>query len=392
MPLLAVVLTSLLATANGAPPSAPTKAPAQSDSVACKGEQQPQAKADDAEPPQTPEQKAAAAAYQDYMRALVQSLSKSPSPRDRALALQMGFFADVWDSHQSTPAEKAQRGTVLRAAAEAAPDDVLVQWLWVRANPEESGCNAAKPCVHRLEAVARMQPDNGSAWVPLFNAKWKAKDIPAAETVLATMARASYFDEQQGTAVKAWMEMFHRYPIPESAFVPGSPEANLDQQTIEFSNSISLAAAIAMPFLGDTVDACRRERHPDASPQRFRDCAQVGRSMLAHATSLIDRQIGRALLRVSGQATAVDIANARVQDWQYEQWENLLPGLSENDLGYLKENAADWMDTGDEIKVLQHQMQRKGIPLTPPADWQPRGRDGKPISPLGEDPAPAHQP
>jgi hypothetical protein len=235
----------------------------------------------------------------------------------------------------------------------------------------------------------RLQPDNGSAWVPVFSAAWKAKDIPAAESALANMARVSYFDEQYGTAVKAWMEVFDRYPVPRSAIVPGSPEEKLDDQTLDFVSALAFSFGMVMPDYQGLVDACRRDKHPNASPQRFRDCARVGRTMLAHSSSWISRQISRALLRVSGQATEEDIANARVEDWLYDQYQKQVFDLSGNDLGYLKEYAADWMDTGDEIKVLQREMQRKGILLTPPADWQPHGRDGKPISPLGEDPVPA---
>jgi len=188
------------------------------------------------------------------------------------------------------------------------------------------------------------------------------------------------------------MEMFHRYPVPMSAFVAGTPEAKLDERTIDFSMSFTYVVGMMTPPYQGLIDACRRDKHRDASPQRFRDCAQVGRSMMAHSSSLISRQIGRVLLRTSGQATTEDIANARVVEWQYEQWGSLLAANSEDEAAYAKETAADWIDTGDEIKVVQLELRRRGIPLTPPNDWQPHGRDGKPISPLGEDPAPAKQP
>lgn len=388
MPFLIVALTSLLATTSSAPPRAPNKAPAQSDSVTCDKPQPPTARADN-EPPPMPAQKAAQAAYAEYHRSVLRSLRSSAAPRDRALAIQMGDMVDMWDGHEPTPADRVQRGAMLRAAAAAAPDDTLVQWLWVQASPEDSGCDVGRPCPHRLEALARVQPDNGSAWVPVFSAAWQAKDIPAAETALANMARATYFDEKFGETVRAWVEMFHRYPVPTSAFDHDSPEARLDPQTLAFENAFSYAAATSFPAYQGPINACRREEHPDASPQRFRDCAQVGRSMLAHSRSLISSQIGRALLRVSGQATAADIANARVVDWQYEQWQKLLPGQPGHENDSLKETGADWLETGDEIQVMQRQLQRAGIPLTPPANWQPHGRDGNPTSPLGEPPASA---
>jgi hypothetical protein len=385
MPFLIVALTSLLVAAIHAAPPAPAKTPAQSDSVAGAGVQHPQDKDDASESQQTPEEKAAQVAGQSYMLSLALSLSNSASPRDRAMATEVWGIVDVWDHRATASADRLRRGAILRAAAEAAPDDALVQWMWVHASPEDSGCNATRPCPHRLEAVALLQPDNGSAWVPLFNAAWMAKDVPAAESTLADMARSTNFDEQSGTALKAWMDIYQRYPVRRSVFVPRSDEDKFEEQTVEFTSSLAFAGAMAIQNLGELVNACRYEKNPDASPQRFRDCAQVGRLMMAHSSSLISRQIGRALLRVSGQATAEDIAKARVVEWQYEQWGNVIP--ADDDVEYLKAEASDWLDTSDEIKVLQREMQRKGIPLNPPAEWQPHGRDGKPISPLGEDPA-----
>ncbi len=391
MPLLIVTLTSLLATVSTASIAAPTNAPAQSANAASVEPAHPQNATDESDPPLMPAQKAAGAAYRNYMGSLMHSLRTSADARDRALATTMSFTVDFFDTHEPTPADRVMRGAMLRGAAEAAPDDALVQWFWASASLEDSGCNASSPCPHRVEAAARLQPDNGSAWLPVFNAAWRVNDIPAAESALAQMAHATRFDEQMGTALKAWMDVYRRYPMPKSVIVKDSSDAMADDQSRNFTSSMAWAAATAIPAYDPLVKACSREKHPEASALRFHDCAQVGRLMLMQSTTLIGRQIGRALLRVSGQATAADIANARVVDWQYEQLKMLAAAQAGHESADLKTAAADWLNTGDEIKTLQRRMQRAGIPLTPPADWQPT-RNGKPISPLGESTAPAKQP
>ena len=392
MPLLTVALTSLLAAAGSAPATEPTIAPTLSARAASIEPSRAQDATDDAEAPQTPEQVAAQAAYRDYMHSLVQSLRDSASPRDRALATQMGFFVDYSDRSEPTPADRADRGARLRAAAEAAPGDGLVQWFWANASAEDSGCNANNPCPHRVDATLRSQPDNGAMWIPKLNIAWQANDIPAAESALAQMASATHFDDQIGTALKAWMDVYQRYPMPRSALAKDSPEAKLDDRERNFGAAMGFAFATVTPAYQTLVQACSREKHPDASPSRFRDCAQIGLLMLMHSTSLISRLIGRAVLRVSGQATAADIANARIVYWQHEHWLSLVSTRAADEASDIKALARDWLDTGDEAQVMQRRLGRAGIPLTPLADWQPHGRDGKPISPLGEAPATSKQP
>lgn len=320
----------------------------------------------------------------------MRSLRTSADARDRALATQMTFMTDFFDAHEPAPVDRTARSAMLRDAAEAVPDDALVQWFWANASSEDSGCDPSSPCPHRTEALAHLQPENGSAWLPVFNAAWKANDIPAAESALAQMAVATHFEDQMGPALKAWMDVYRRYPMPNAAVARNSAGAALDVQTINFTSSMAFAAAAAIPAYQSLMQACSHEKHPDASALRFHDCAQVGRTMLTHSTTLLSSMIGRSVLRVSGQATSQDLANARVATWRYEQWTKLLQGRDED--SDLKTVMADWLETNDETKVMQRRLLRAGMSLTPPPDWQRHGRDGKPISPLGEPPAPAKQP
>ena len=384
MALLLFALASLLATAGGSPAPPGNSGPyravhrqdVQGDSALLQPTQQ-----------QAAENMAYEAASHDYLASLETSLRKSPYPRDRALATLM--MEQVPEYHALTADETALRGALLRGAAEVAPEDVLVQWLWTNATVADSGCDASNPCPQRIEAAARVQPDNGAAWDPVVFTAFAAGNIPAAESALQKMAQATHFDDQHGVTLKAWMEIFQRYPMPDamaidlkrSAFAT-TPMANFDAQTRNFTIAETYAVPAAAQPYGWPVGQCDRSKHPQASQQRMRDCAQVGRVMLTRSTSLLYGRIGRALLRVSGQATATDDANARVEAWQLEQASTApAPTREDKTVELMNAIAADWLETGDEVQVNQRRVQRAGIPLTPPADWVAHGPDSKPMPP-----------
>jgi hypothetical protein len=381
MTMLSVALSLLLATGNTPATSVAT---VQAQSSASAADQQARDAGGDSNPPTTPEQKAAGAAYRDYTLSLLHALRVSSDARDRALATQMAWLPDVHDGREQTVKDKASQGALLRDAAASAPDDALVQWIWAEAPPAESGCDAGPPCAHRDSAVVRLQPDNAAAWLPVFNAASDAGDSPATDYAIAQMALASRFDDQMGIAVKAWMDVYARYPIPASVVPADSPDAQFDDQDRGFVSSMEFAAAMSIGPYQSLMRACSRDRHPDASSLRLRDCAAIGRLMMTQATSMISRQIGRGILRVSGQATDADLASARALDWRYENWTKLVFASKQDDGARLKATARDWEETGDETQVMDRELERSGIALTPPASWQPTGRDGKPVSPLGE--------
>jgi hypothetical protein len=211
----------------------------------------------------------------------------------------------------------------------------------------------------------RLQPDNGSAWVPVFNAAWKANDSAAAESALARMALARHFDEQYATVFKAWLDVDKRYPRWTG------PPVRYFGLALDAS---SYANGLGLPDYGPLLDACRSERPGKESPSRFRECAQVGRLMLTQSTSLFTKLVGRALLRESAQTTEADLVGLRDAMWQYEKWTSALPdrrGSSDR----ANAEGKDWLETGDETQVMQRGLRRLGIPLTPSVDWQPEHLD-----------------
>lgn len=319
------------------------------------------------------------ASYQAWMHGTEQALRASASPRDRALAALLR-------SLQAAPDPAADdRGALLRAAAQAAPDDALVQFLWAQASPGNSGCDDGHPCPERVAAAAHMQPDNAAAWVAVVDDAWQRKDTAAIDAALARMAQATGYDDQQGQLLMAWLDVYQRHPLPATAEVGAagrSPSADA------FNAAMSMAAVMLPSYQGLT-QSCHREWQPQASAQRFVDCATIGRGMLAHADDLIGQMIGRALLRLSGQATAADVDAARVAQWQYAQWQQMQ--RSWDDATADAALMEDWQQAGNEVAVMRLQLTRAGIPLQPPAGWQMHDSHGRPVPPLGN-PTPEARP
>ncbi|HEY2344779.1 MAG TPA: hypothetical protein VGH80_02725 [Xanthomonadaceae bacterium] len=326
------------------------------------------------------QQQDARAAYDAAMRALGVGLRNSASPRDRALVAYIGS-AYLIESRPSTSAERMANGAVLRAAAEAAPGDGYVQSLWMADKPEYSGCNSRTPCPDRSKALIHAEPDNALAWLPAVE---DAKDEAATDAALARMAQATTYDDHLGDAQKAWMDAFARYPLPAPRTAEAAKYTPL-ATVYEVANDLTkdTSASFAHPSFGGINTDCDRRRNPAASPQRFRDCAQIGRTILAHSGSLLGYMFGRDLLRISGQATPADIEMARIYRWQIDNWFQPRLGMLE-DPEEVNAIADDWGHADNEIEVMRIELTRAGIALVPPRGWWPHSGRG-PYNPLGED-------
>lgn len=318
-----------------------------------------------------------------FWHSLLPMLRASKNARDRALSTQTDALSyELRDDDTSALGSRKVLAALLRGAAKAAPDDALVQWLWASALEDDSGCDARDPCPLRAHALLRLQPDNGLAWVPVFNEAWSSKDIATAASVLAKIAASKRFDEQNGAALNAWMDVFRRHPIPRIVIGKTISKLPIDMGTINFLMADDIAVLTGNPYYSFLMGACDRNAQSTLPESRFRDCARVGRLMMNGATTLKGRLVGRRLLGFSKEVNPADVENARVLTWQVQQGMNRQDKVAE-----LKAHAADRMATDDEWEALKHQLSRAGVPMLPPPHWQPRFH-GHVINPLDMPPHP----
>ncbi|MEO7477691.1 MAG: hypothetical protein ABIT64_00470 [Lysobacteraceae bacterium] len=332
MPLLNLALTALLAT------NAASAAPA----------------------PTSPNVSAPARA--DVWDAIGQSLRNSASPRDWALASQIIFESG---DEASLAAKRRAGGALLRKAAEAAPKDAFVQWLWANAMPDMVGCDAHAPCPDRAAALAKLEPDNGAAWVPVINAAMDANNMRDADVALAHAVAATRYDERWFVSWKAWRDIYRRYPIltNRDPSDPFTADAEMSADGMAFS----MAGATGVPAYAPLVRGCTRAKHPQATAAHFEDCGKLGRLMLKQGMTLLAQSIGAGILRVSGTAKADDRAAARIAEWRQHQHAT----LPFDQPSEIRAYVADLERTGNEVEAQQLQLRRAGLSLTPPADWKP---------------------
>jgi len=317
----------------------------------------------------------------EYEVTLAHALAVSPIPRDRMLSAE--FYYPAFDVPVAF--DGSTGGAMRRAAAQAAPRDFLLQWVWSISNPRASGCDALRPCPERVGAAARVQSDNAAAWLPVLDATEDLHDEKAAEDALVHMAGGDRYEEPLGQLVKAWLDVFRRFPPPPTINMRDMQFS--DAGLFAFNAATSATDMITTPSYNGLFHACSRSTGPLAAPQHFAECASIARLML-RANTITARWEGRTLLILSGEATEADRASVRSFLWQIEQLQRLADQADKrfHDNGAAQEQLlmSDWAVSDNEIEMLHRRMSRVHVSFDPPAGWEPK-RDGKPIDPLQVD-------
>ncbi len=333
------------------------------------------------------------ALFHKNQHALELWLEQSKLPRDWALASQL--LEHIGDKSQATTRKVAG---LLGKAANAAPNDLLVQWLSTSSSAEQRSCELSPACPDRARELTRLDPENGAVWATVATAAWKQKDIPAFDNAIARMANAKRYDDTFSSTFRAWEDVIRRYP-PAKGLRPaknridisimGVPLASAQWTDSESANDIDRSPAGAafvlvseispIPMHSLLANACDRIKNPGASEHRFEDCGKAGRAMLAHSDFIIEREMGARVLRVSETATSNDIAMWRAERWLLNKFPPV--GL-EKDLLAFRGFLDSYDATNNEIAAIRTALAHADIPLSPPANWQPTNGKGEPVGPL----------
>lgn len=252
--------------------------------------------------PEDPAALLAQARWQSYLADRYTALSRSERPRDRAMAALL-------------PLEQAwpPREFVLMDAAAAAPDDVVVQWIWAQLGtaPAESCANGGRD-LQRAARLRQLDPDNAAVRMLWLEQAWNTDDKPAVDAALADMAAAQRFDIHFLDLLEAGIEGFERYPLPEDLVVPADGALSALPDSARRSSIVhafaAAQAATLLPSYQSLIQACDAGQElAVAAARRLAVCADIARLML-RAPTLIDRSVGYALLRKSARITAAEAA------------------------------------------------------------------------------------
>jgi hypothetical protein len=340
------------------------------------------AQTDDGDGDEGPHQKAAATEFEPSaawmadetlrQRRLIESLRTSASPRDWAIASQIFVMPDnASNDVDAAVAEMKKRhaetAELLRTAALAAPDDALVQWLALFEMPSTgSGCMSSKAPRERVDAVMRLEPDNGLALLPALNDAYQAKDATAIDTLLAQMAAAKHYDDHIVELTLALIDVAarHRDAVPVA---PADAPTTLADDDLVFI-SASAQGAIFGASLHDVAKVCDA-RQVDVDLRRYAACADIGRRVSRESPGLQLRLAGFEVLRKSGQFDAEDAAAEREMHWLIAQSIAVLQGESAEAVVPVIRRA--WLEHHDDFAAARAALAHAGIAPTPPAGWTP---------------------
>ena len=303
-----------------------------------------------------------------HRQSMFDALSASDNPRERALAALIDWF----------PVDKTrglQRSQLIARAADAAPDDALVQWMAVLlldSGPDSAFADASEQALRRMQSL---EPDNAAVWLQTLTSAANAGDIGGVDTALERMAASSVADEHYAGVMKALVDVYRGFPMPHRYFVLASRQTSREPvppttpQSMQFAMANALASAVALPAYADLVDACEIDETSGRHAWRAQDCAAVGRLFAAKGDTLISNRIGFALLRASHTWTGRDVANARTLDWL--AYQESLAGWAAGAEAEDRNNAriVNWIVSGSELGSFRYDLAAHGVALTPPAGW-----------------------
>ncbi len=283
-------------------------------------------------------------------------MTRSANPRDWALVPDYG---------------SAQRRERLVRAADAAPDDALVQWLAV--NALLSAVDTAKgtdPAAERTGAqLLAVQPGNAAHLLPALSQADRQADPVAIDQLLSVMATRSRFDIHFADGVHAWLALAERSDTATTLAAMGRLDAlhngrSAYPEELALSAGAAFSAAEAIPDYSMLFRVCRPAADLAAQTRRVDACEKIARLMTGQGQTMIDRMIGDALLRKIERQSDADRTQRRRWEWLMEAYAEI-----SNEADGAATLVDIWRNSDDELEVMTQTLQAAGVALDPPSDW-----------------------
>lgn len=305
--------------------------------------------------------------WREALLPLFEKLRQSSDPRDWMIASQLFQIGDL------DPASNGvARAELLKNAAAAAPDDVLVQWVAAMAVPASGGggCSAPKPLPANLDGLLRLEAANGLAWLPVLQQSYQDKDALGVDAALARMAAADRFDDHRQEYMRMLVKLYAANPqvgarigADLESTVGKLDEAGQAEVSFGMAMGQTMAVAPSLYLLNKVCDP-KQESAPEA--RRLALCADVGQRLAERGANASLRRDGESLLELVGQSQGK--IQALDRELEYLSWMLDQAGDQQRASAIFRE---EWSRSGDEVDALRATVNALGLPTTPPAMWQP---------------------
>ena len=314
-------------------------------------------------PAQDPQADAQAVAAQrvwrNYQQRVAVLLAETGQPRDLALAavLEELTSVDAEGRIADNPTADAWRA----AAAAGAGADVIANSMLMMG--EEAASAVREAAALRW---AQAEPDNIAPRLLLEG---------GAEMALARARDMRRFDLHMYDQVRWIQSALLRHPptAAERAVLLGSDGGTAEERAA--ISAMGLWAAVAMPTLQPLAEACGGSALR-ATPARRADCEHIARTLVGYSDTSLGQMFGIGMLeRMAGSASGRAEVQAlqRRMDWQMLEWGRIATAQERDGAAQFVRLLAD-PSVQTEQDLVERILAEAGVPLDPPAGWQPPRR------------------
>ncbi|MEN1943090.1 hypothetical protein WCE55_04400 [Luteimonas sp. MJ293] len=302
---------------------------------------------------------AAERVWRNYQQRTAVLLAASGQPRDLALAAVLHDVANM--DPEGGIAENATTTGWRQAAAQQAGADVIANSMLMMG--AEAGGALREQAARRW---AQAEPDNIAPLLLLDG---------GAEMALARARDLRRFDLHMYDQVRWIQSALLRHP-------PSAAERSVlmgQKGTVEelaADSAMALWAAVALPSLQPLTFACSDGTALRSMPARAADCAQIARVLVGFSDSGLGRMMGIGMLeRMAGNASERAEVQALLlrMNWQMSEWGRIASSQERDGLPQFVRLLAD-PQVRTEQDLIERVLAEAGVPLDPPAGWQPPRR------------------
>ena len=236
---------------------------------------------------------------------------------------------------------------------------------WVRLADCDAKADAC-PNSTALDVLLKQAPDNAAVWLIKLGMDARDHHQEATREDLHKAASAKIYDDYAGTSLKALANSIGALPPPADTFDATHGGTAVGMQTVLI---FGLASTQPQPGLRLVATLCDNAGGDDSIKADCLSLAKLlewGSSPLAHSLGLHLREV---LAGEPDQQQAKDARRTLI--WQVQSFNQLLaragddPTLAQKLLSLARNG-------GTEMSLQLAALRDAGIPVDPPADWQPR--------------------
>lgn len=281
-----------------------------------------------------------------------------------------------------------ERARWLVRAQSLAPDDALVQWA-VASRLGSFGKQPAPDLDHaRLRAIAqlqRLEPGNAAVEMLAIDARsggrrgdlldndalkrlaaMPAYREPALELMNLVIDRSAQLSLSSET-LQALRASYDDQPPSERMGFACASDVDFAQAT---ALAMGITSVIQLDHSLQLATSCRENEAP-IEPVRRRDCLKLAELFYRDTRLLSSAGLAASVgarLAPPGPERERWVERRRSQRWQIQQYTELTAGKPA--MTQVRESIAAWR-SGGEWQAQERALRDAGIPLNPPADWQP---------------------